>query len=63
MGWVYEIKIPEAFTLSRYFFAIIKVITFEGYSYLTVKLTQQTITMIASDNNHPALKTYRQYNI
>ncbi len=26
MGWVYEIKFPEAFTLSLYFFAMIKVI-------------------------------------
>ena len=32
MGWVYEIKLPEALTWSRYFFAMITIITYEGYS-------------------------------
>ena len=32
IGRGYEIKLPEAFTWSQYFFAMIKVITYEGYS-------------------------------
>ena len=30
MGRVYEIKLPEALTWSRYFFAMIKVTTYKG---------------------------------
>ncbi len=31
MGWLYEIKLPKAITC-RYFFAVIKIVTYKGYS-------------------------------
>ncbi len=41
MEWVYEIKLPEALTWRRYFFAMIKIKTYEG----NLPLTMQAITV------------------
>ncbi len=45
MGWVYEIKPPEALTWSRHFFVLIKV-----YNLWRVQLINE------ADNNRSALK-------